>query len=200
MTEVPLGRLLAASLHQAIADELPMRLEFYENWLHSEGLRDGSIGLAPMTAVVGFLRTEGAAYDRVMARAGTLAADWTLASTPAVGRRVMTWMPRWWRIRAAVRLSADMVRSVSRLSRVSTRVRGKTARLEVQASVFCSVRGEHGSPLCGFYTALIGRTLEHCGIPAATRVEQCRAMKAPACVLVLDFNAAGSAAVPAIAA
>jgi hypothetical protein len=30
---------------------LPTRLAFYENWLHAEGLRDGTIGLAPLYAV-----------------------------------------------------------------------------------------------------------------------------------------------------
>ena len=59
MTEGHLGRLLPACLHQAIADVLPQRLEFYEEWLDPVGLRDGSIGLAPISAVIGFLRTEG---------------------------------------------------------------------------------------------------------------------------------------------
>ncbi|MEO8070473.1 MAG: hypothetical protein ABI652_03655, partial [Acidobacteriota bacterium] len=98
MTDTRTGRLLAACLHQAIVDVLPQRLDFYENWLHSEGLRDGSIGLAPITAVVGFLRTEGAAYDAVVARAGQLAADWTVASLASVPRRVIIWLPR--RLRA----------------------------------------------------------------------------------------------------
>src|SRR5439155_25272548 len=51
MTDARIRRVLAASLHQAIGDVLPQRLDFYEVWLKSEGLRDGSIGLAPMTAV-----------------------------------------------------------------------------------------------------------------------------------------------------
>ena len=33
MTEPRIGRFLVASLHQAIAELLPDRLEFYENWL-----------------------------------------------------------------------------------------------------------------------------------------------------------------------
>ena len=37
MTEAQLGRLLAACLHQAIADVLPQRLEFYEEWLDPRG-------------------------------------------------------------------------------------------------------------------------------------------------------------------
>ena len=59
MSEARIGRVLVASLHQAIADLLPTRLEFYENWLNVAGLREGTIGLAPLTAVLSFLRTEG---------------------------------------------------------------------------------------------------------------------------------------------
>ena len=62
MTEGGVGRLLVASLHQAIADLLPARLEFYEAWLNPVGLREGRIGLAPLAAVLSFLRQEGDAY------------------------------------------------------------------------------------------------------------------------------------------
>ena len=51
MTEGGVGRVLVASLHQAIADVLPSRLEFYEAWLNPSGLRDGRIGLAPLAAL-----------------------------------------------------------------------------------------------------------------------------------------------------
>jgi len=56
MREAGVGRVLVASLHQAIADLLPTRLSFYENWLNAEGLREGTIGLAPLYAVLSFLR------------------------------------------------------------------------------------------------------------------------------------------------
>ena len=69
MTEGGVGRLLVASLHQAIADLLPTRLEFYEGWLNPAGLRDGRIGLASVAAVLSFLRLEGEAYRLVAARA-----------------------------------------------------------------------------------------------------------------------------------
>ena len=59
MIEAGIGRLLVASLHQGIADLLPTRLEFYEAWLNPVGLRDGRIGLAPLAAVLSFLRQEG---------------------------------------------------------------------------------------------------------------------------------------------
>ena len=41
MSDAGIGRVLVASLHQGIADILPSRLGFYENWLSAEGLREG---------------------------------------------------------------------------------------------------------------------------------------------------------------
>jgi hypothetical protein len=187
-------------LHQAIADELPQRLDFYEHWLTGEGLRDGSIGLAPMMAVVSFLRTEGDVYDLVMRRAGILAADWTLASLPSWRCRVIGWLPRGWRIRAAVRLAAEIARSVSSLSRVSAKWRGKRARIEVKSSVFCSVRETHAAPLCVFYAALCARVLGHFAIAASGNVEQCHAVDGSAsCVVGLEVGTS-PAPVPAGAA
>src|SRR5713226_1287455 len=131
MSEARIGRLLAASLHQAIGDVMPLRLDFYEVWLRSDGLRDGSIGLAPMTAVLGFLRTEDN-YNRVVTLAGRLAAEWTLASISPLRRRVIGLLPRWLRARVALRIGAGIVRDVFSASRVFTRVRRKTAELDVR--------------------------------------------------------------------
>ena len=44
MGDAGIGRVLVASLHQGIADVLPTRLGFYEDWLNAEGLRGGTIG------------------------------------------------------------------------------------------------------------------------------------------------------------
>ena len=101
MTEPRIGRVLVASLHQAIADVLPMRLEFYENWLNTSGLREGTIGLAPLSAVLGFLRTEGEAYPLITARAGQYAADWTVDNLSGFERRVIRALPPALRARAA---------------------------------------------------------------------------------------------------
>ena len=62
--------MLVASLHQGISDLMPTRLEFYENWLNPVGMRDGKIGLAPLAAVLSFLRQEGEPYTLVTQRAG----------------------------------------------------------------------------------------------------------------------------------
>ena len=80
MREAGIGRVLVASLHQGIADILPTRLDFYENWLNAEGLREGTIGLAPLHAVLSFLRQEGEAYQIITSRAGEYAAEWTVES------------------------------------------------------------------------------------------------------------------------
>jgi hypothetical protein len=200
MTEARIGRLLAASLHQAIAERLPQRLEFYEEWLTSEGLRDGSIGLAPMTAVIGFLRTEGAAYDAVVGRAGQLAADWTFLALPPYRRRAIGWLPRTLRARAALNVAADIVRSLGAQSEATSRLRRNRARFEVRPSVFCAVRGVSPAPLCGFYLTMAIETLRRFDVAAAGRVEQCRAVGAGTCVLVIELAGAVLAGEPAIAA
>src|SRR5579862_3336452 len=99
MREAGIGRVLVASLHQGIADILPTRLSFYENWLNAEGLRDGTIGLAPLYAVLSFLRQEGDAYELITTRAGEYAAEWTVASMPPMERTIIKSAPMWLRPR-----------------------------------------------------------------------------------------------------
>src|ERR1019366_7926231 len=93
MREAGIGRVLVASLHQGIADILPTRLGFYESWLHAEGLREGTIGLAPLYAVLSFLRQEGDAYSRVMTKAGAYAAQWSMAGMRPVTRSAIAALP-----------------------------------------------------------------------------------------------------------
>src|SRR5512138_163335 len=102
MTEAGIGRVLVASLHQGIADILPTRLEFYENWLNPEGLREGTIGIAPLHAVLSFLRQEGQAYDLITARAGIYAAEWNVASMTSVRRALIRKAPELLRVQLAL--------------------------------------------------------------------------------------------------
>src|SRR5258707_5449830 len=111
MREAGIGRVLVASLHQAIADILPTRLGFYENWLNAEGLREGTIGLAPLYAVLSFLRQEGDAYRLITTRAGEYAAEWTVQSMPAVHRGIIKAAPGWLRTRMLLPLARQLVRS-----------------------------------------------------------------------------------------
>ena len=174
-------------------DMLPQRLEFYEHWLNSEGLHDGSIGIGPITAVLGFLRTEGDGYDRVMSRAGRLAAEWTIASLPAMRRKSIAWLPTRIRAWAALRLAAGIIRGVSTTSRPSVRVRRRAARLAIDGSLFCSVREAQQLPLCGFYTAVATECLTRLGVPSRGRVERCRAVQGGTCTIAIDIGAQSNA-------
>src|SRR4026209_1491228 len=111
MTDAAVGRLLVARLHQAIADILPMRLEFYEAWLHPSGLREGRIGLAPLAAVLSFLRLEGGPYHLIAARAGDAPADGPVAALPPLRKRIILAMPPALRKRMVVSIAQWMVRS-----------------------------------------------------------------------------------------
>jgi hypothetical protein len=175
MSEPRIGRVLVASLHQAIADVLPMRLEFYENWLNTSGLREGTIGLAPLSAVLGFLRTEGDAYPLITERAGQYAADWTVDNLSGFERRVIRALPASLRARAALRTARALVRSTYPGSRAIIRLRRGTASIDLRGSLFCEVREASALPLCGFYAAAIVHVLELFSLRADGHVSECRA-------------------------
>jgi hypothetical protein len=200
MTEARIGRVLVASLHQAIADLLPSRLEFYENWLNTSGLREGTIGLAPLSAVLSFLRAEGDAYTLIMVRAGEYAADWTFAALPALERRVARALPAPLRLRAALRFARGMVRSTYPGSRAVVRVRRGLATMDIRGSLFCTVRAASVAPLCGFYASAVGRFLHLLHVEADAQVSGCRAAGGAGCVLSVIRRGAGTADDRAVAA
>lgn len=175
MSEPRIGRVLVASLHQSIADVLPDRLEFYENWLSVSGLREGRIGLAPLSAVLSFLRREGEAYSAITERAGRYAAEWTVRGLPAVERRVIRFLPAPLRARAALRTARALVRTTYPGSRAIVRVRRGVASIDLRGSLFCEVREASTLPLCGFYAAAIAHVLQLFAVDAEAQVVECRA-------------------------
>jgi hypothetical protein len=175
MSEPRIGRVLVASLHQAIAEVLPDRLEFYENWLNPNGLREGRIGLAPLSAVLSFLRIEGEPYAAIADRAGRYAAEWTLAELSVIERRMIALLPRSLRARAALRAAVNVIRKTYPGSRAIMRVRRGAASVDLRGSLFCEVREAAPAPLCGFYAAIASRVLEHFRVPAVVTLTECRA-------------------------
>jgi hypothetical protein len=201
MTDAHLGRLLPACLHQAIADVLPDRLEFYEEWLDPVGLRNGSIGLAPLSAVTGFLRTETSAYDAVVDRAGVLAAEWSLQAVSPTVRRLGGALPAGLRARFALRMVRRIVRDVLSSSSAKSRLSRGRATVTVDSSAFCMVRDRAATPLCGFYRALTIEVLRMFGIPAHATIESCHAVSGQrSCVIAVEIGARARADAPAIAA
>jgi hypothetical protein len=183
MTEAGIGRVLVASLHQAIADLLPDRLEFYENWLNPTGLRHGTIGLAPFNAVLSFLRRDDHAYPRVVDLAGRYAAEWTMASQGSGRRTLIRLAPAILRRRAAIAMVRQTVRRSYIGSRAVVRTRRGHAVVEVRASLFCSVREPVTEPLCGFYVSLVSHLLELHRVGGRVEVRACRAVGDRSCVL-----------------
>ena len=175
MRDAGIGRLLVASLHQSIADRLPDRLEFYENWLHPRGLRDGTIGLAPLLAVLSFLRTEGPSYVDVTTAAGQYAAEWAVGELAGVRRWAATRLPGPLARRVACGVARTLVTDVYTGSRTKLRVRRRAADLEITSSIFCGVRERVPSPLCHFHAAATARVLQELGITATATIVACQA-------------------------
>ena len=194
MSEARIGRLLVASLHQAIADVLPDRLEFYENWLNARGLRRGTIGLAAISAVLSFLRGEGEIYAEVVRRAGEHAAEWTLLSTGRVRRALALTLPRAVRARMALSLARRVARESYADSRVFTKIRRGVARIELRGSLFCEVREPVDHALCGFYLALAERLLHRYNVAATGAVDTCRGTGARSCTIMIRFGPSAATA------
>lgn len=185
MDQGDVGRVLVASLHQSIADELPTRLEFYENWLGPEALRDGAIGVPALAAVLSFLRQEGKPYDRVARRGGEYAADWSFSRLSRARQDILHRLPRVWRARIALGLARKLVRRTFRTSFALSRLRRGQGTFEIRHSVFCNVREPAGFPLCVYYAAAVTRFIELCGVESTVTAITCRgAGDASCCVAV----------------
>lgn len=188
MNDAGVGRLLVASLHQGIADLLPSRLEFYESWLNPSGLREGRIGLAPLAAVLSFLRLEGEAYRLVAARAGEYSAEWTVAELPSLERAVVAGMPDAIRLRLVARIARRLVKQTYGGSRAMVRWRKGRGSVDIRGSIFCEVRGPVEEPLCEFYAAAIRRLMHLFDLQVEVGTERCRATGAAQCVMLVSVR------------
>ena len=185
--ESGVGRLLLASLHQAIGDVIPMRLEFYEHWLRPGQLHQGVMGRAPLSAVLGFLRTEPA-YEQVVARGGVYAADWDRASRSDIAVQTARVLPAPLAGRIALYVAGRLVRATTFGGRTRATLAGDTGSMEIHGSVFCDVREPVQHPFCGYYAAMVSRVLEHFGIDGAVRITACRGAANPTCVLAFRIR------------
>lgn len=186
MNGAGVGRILVASLHQGISDLMPMRLDFYENWLHPTGMRDGKIGLAPMAAVLSFLRQEGQPYTFVTERAGEYAAQWTFDNLTPIERSIIRALPLMLRARVAMNLAKKVVRRSYFGSRAVTRLRRGEGTLTLRSSVFCTVREPFDWPLCVFYSSALSHLLSLVSVDGHARVHTCQGVGDPACIIAVS--------------
>lgn len=175
MRDARIGRVLVGSLHQAIGDVLPARLEFYETWLKPEELRKGSIGQASFSAVLSFLRREGGVdYQDITTRAGQYAADW---SFDMLGRGRRLWLgmlPLHKRARAGLKLTRTLVRDTHADCRATTSYQDGTASIEIIESPFCDVRESSASPLCWFFVAAMNGLFVRLNLESDAQLVSCR--------------------------
>ena len=188
MRDTGIGRVLVASLHQGIADILPTRLGFYESWLDAEGLRDGTIGLAPLYAVLSFLRQEGEPYTTITTSAGDYAAEWTVQSMGSFERSLIRSAPNWLRGRLVLRLSGRLVNASYRRAKLVFRLRKNVATIELRGSVFCDVREPVNNALCGFYMAAFSRLFALFNVPAKIEITSCRAARGQRCTMTVAIT------------
>jgi hypothetical protein len=173
MSEPKIGRVLAASLHQAINELMPTRVEFYETWLTASRIRKGELGRARIIAVISFLRQEGADYE-------------TVDSLPVVERALVRRLPRAIRIRVVLRMAVRMIRGLHDDGRLRTAVRRGTAVVSIGGSLFCDVREPATAPLCRFYGAALERCLESFDVSARAQLSRCRGTGDGICELTID--------------
>jgi hypothetical protein len=189
MVDAGIGRLLVASLHQGIADVSPLRLEFYEHWLTPLGLREGRMGLAPLQAVLSFLRQEGrTVYDDVMAQAGRHAAEWAHAELGVGARALTSMLPARLRARYALGLCRRLVQATFHPSVARVRLAGSEGSLTISGSVFCGLREAADWPMCRFYAAAVEHHLTLTHVPAVVTVARCRAEGGHECLLHVQIG------------
>lgn len=179
--------MLVASLHQGISDVMPTRLEFYENWLNPAGMRNGRIGVAPLAAVLSFLRQEGDPYTLVTQRAGEYAAQWTYDGLSGVERTLIGALPAGMRARMAISLAKKVVRRSFHGSRAVSRLRRGEGTLTLRSSIFCVVREPFEWPLCVFYSAALSKLLALVEVDGSARVGSCQGVGDPACVIAVSI-------------
>ncbi|MEW5983580.1 MAG: tetratricopeptide repeat protein [Acidobacteriota bacterium] len=186
--------MLVASLHQAVAEHLPSRADFYAPWLHSESLRTPRVSVAGIRAALSFLRLEDSAYDSVVRRAGALAAEWTWQRIAGPRRGWLRMLPGHLRARAACRLTRSLAADAWQETRVATRWRRGEGTLTIGQSLFCSVRGHVADGLCGFYAAALETFLRELHVDARVEIALCVARGEGGCALCVRPRAPGDGA------
>jgi bacteriochlorophyll 4-vinyl reductase len=183
MTTAVIGRILATSLYQAISEQLPLRVEFYESWLSAKGFTARRVYVSGVRAVFSFLRREDGSYDAIVRRAGELAASWLFDDLPPMRRRLISALPRTLRLRAALGLAKELVLATWDQSTVKVRWRRASSTVSINGSLFCEVREAAPEALCGFYAAGLEALLRRLDLDARVRIDACAAQGGGACVL-----------------
>jgi hypothetical protein len=179
------GRVLRASLHQAIAEVLPARLTFYERWLTSASADLPDLGIASFLAMLSYLEQEGRGYNAISARAGHYAAIRSFRQLFVLKRAYLRVLPRRLRARKGVGLAIAMLPDLYPEIRVEMTRRRGTAFIGIDGSPFCDTRHATPRPTCGFFSSYLTTYLELLNLRPAVRVTRCRASGATSCLFIV---------------
>jgi hypothetical protein len=157
------------------------------------GLRDGRIGLAPLAAVLSFLRREEKAYQLVSARTGEYAAEWVFAGLSAFPRWVIMAAPPAIRARLVMRVARSVVRRTCRTSWANVRWRKGRGTVRLRGSIFCGVRDVVEEPLCEFYAVVIRRLMLLSSLAVEVETERCRGTGGEDCLMHVSVRPADAA-------
>ena len=185
MTTAVIGRILATSLYQAISEQLPLRVEFYESWLSPKGFTARRVYLSGVRAVFSFLRREEVGYDAIVRRAGDLAANWLFDDLPPLRRRLMLALPRGLRMRAALSLARSFVKEIWSQSEVKVRAGREASTVTITGSIFCDLRAAAPEGLCGFYAAGLEAILGRLNLDGDVHIDACAAQGGGVCRLAI---------------
>jgi hypothetical protein len=179
------GRVLLASLHQAIAEVLPARLTFYERWLTSASPDLPDLGIASFLAMLSYLEQEGRGYNAISARAGHYAAIRSFRKLFILKRAYLRVLPRRLRAQKGMALVITMLPALYPEIRVEMTRRRGTAFLGIDGSPFCDTRHATLGPTCGFFSSYLTTFLELLNLRPAVRVTRCRASGAASCLFIV---------------
>jgi len=179
------GRVLLASLHQAVAEVLPARLTFYERWLTSASADLPDLGIASFLAMLSYLEQEGRGYNAISARAGHYAAIRSFRKLFVLKRAYLRVLPRRLRARKGMKLVVAMLPELYPEIRVEMTRRRGTAFIGIDGSPFCDTRHATPRPTCGFFSSYITTFLELLNLRPAVRVTRCRASGATSCLFII---------------
>jgi hypothetical protein len=190
--DATVGRVLLASLHQAIAEVLPERLEFYERWL-TPWPASRVLGVASFTAMLSYLQREDGAADAVTARAGQYAAVRAFGRLNVLERAFLRTLPRRLRARRAIRILVQLLPALYPETRLDTIRRGRTVFVGIDESPFCVARGPEDRPTCSFYASTVTTFLQLLDLRPSVRISRCRSTGAKSCLLmVIPHQGAGA--------
>jgi hypothetical protein len=151
-------RKFVASLHKALEDLAPERLEIFKKWFDPADRRP-QFHIATVIGAIGYLRRSPDLYHKVMEKAGHYASQWSCLDLPRIERKFRFRLP-FGRDRLVKHLLQRGLKSIHRDGELETARDGDKLVVTVSNSLFCRTEKNGGEPTCEYYSALFAGLLD----------------------------------------